>query len=493
MRRTIKRQVVAGFIGLVLAILLTSLFINGQFLGKYYILNKQSGMIDMYEQLDMAAKRDSLTTEATIQKLNRLVEVKNITFVIVPVNEANMITATPNRQKTEELFTQLMGYLLNQNEQSGTVLKESSFYQIHRSQDMRNGEEYLEMWGHLSDGSSFILRSPLESIRESVLLSNQFLAYIMIAIVLLSSLFVWYYSKRISDPIMELATLSARMADLDFDVKYTSGGDNEIGVLGENFNVMSQKLEHTISELKKANYELQKDIEQKQKIEDMRTEFLGNVSHELKTPIALIQGYAEGLKEGVSDNPESQEFYCDVIIDEANKMNQMVKNLLTLNQLEFGKEEISFSRFDIAELIRGVIQSCEILVQQKEANVRFVQETPVYVWADEFQAEQVVRNYFSNALNHLEGERVIDIRVLESKEKGTIRISIFNTGNRIPEEDIPHIWDKFYKVDKAHTREYGGNGIGLSIVKAIMESFHHEYGVQNYENGVEFWFELDAQ
>ena len=117
----------------------------------------------------------------------------------------------------------------------------------------------------------------------------------------------------------------------------------------------------------------------------------------------------------------------------------------------------------------------------------------MYVWADEFQAEQVVRNYFSNALNHLEGERVIDIRVLESKEKGTIRISIFNTGNRIPEEDIPHIWDKFYKVDKAHTREYGGNGIGLSIVKAIMESFHHEYGVQNYENGVEFWFELDAQ
>lgn len=493
MRKTIKRQIVVGFIGLVLAILLVSLFINGQFLEKYYISDKQSGMIDMYEQLDAAVKRDSLTAEETIEKLNRLVEVKNITFVIIPKNEANMITATPNRQKTEELFTQLMGYLFNQNETSGILLKKSSDYQIHSSQDVRNGEEYLEMWGHLSDGSSFILRSPIESIRESVLLSNQFLTYIMIVIVLLSSLFVWYYSKRISDPIMELATLSARMADLDFGVKYTSGGDNEIGTLGENFNVMSQKLEQTISELKRANYELQKDIEQKEKIENMRNEFLGNVSHELKTPIALIQGYAEGLKEGVSDNSESREFYCDVIMDEAHKMNQMVKSLLTLNQLEFGKQEVSFSRFDITELIRGVVQSCEILVLQKEANVRFAQESPVYVWADEFQAEQVVRNYFSNALNHLEGERVIDIRVMEKKEKGTIRISIFNTGKRIPEDDITKIWDKFYKVDKAHTREYGGHGIGLSIVKAIMESFHHEYGVQNYENGVEFWFELDAR
>lgn len=292
---------------------------------------------------------------------------------------------------------------------------------------------------------------------------------------------------------MELAVLSQRMADLDFDAKYTSGGDNEIGVLGENFNAMSEKLEQTISMLKKANYELQKDIEKKEKMENMRNEFLGNVSHELKTPIALIQGYAEGLKEGISDNPESRAFYCDVIMDEAGKMNLMVKNLLTLNQLEFGEEEVSFERFDIAELIRGVVQSCEILIQQKNATVHFTQNEPAYVWADEFKAEQVIRNYVSNALNHVEGQMLIDIRISKGKEPDTARVSVFNTGKQIPKEDIGHIWDKFYKVDKAHTREYGGNGIGLSIVKAIMESFHHEYGVNNYENGVEFWFELSAK
>ena len=179
------------------------------------------------------------------------------------------------------------------------------------------------------------------------------------------------------------------------------------------------------------------------------------------------------------------------LMDEAMKMNQMVKNLLTLNQLEFGDEDISFERFDLAALIRGVLQSMEILAQQDELKIIFRQESPVYVWADEFKTEQVVRNYVSNAFHHASGDKVIEVKI--QKEGKKARTSVFNTGTPIPEEDLKHIWEKFYKVDKAHTREYGGNGIGLSIVKAIMESFHQEYGVKNYDNGVEFWFELDVE
>ena len=223
----------------------------------------------------------------------------------------------------------------------------------------------------------------------------------------------------------------------------------------------------------------------------MRTEFLANVSHELKTPIALIQGYAEGLKEGINDDQESRDFYCDVIMDEAGKMNKLVRNLLDLNQLEFGKDNLRFERFDIRELIGGVLQSSEIMIEQKEAKVIFNQEEPVYVWGDEFKVEQVVRNYFTNALNHIEGDKIIEMKLKKHDDK--VRISVFNTGKPIPEEDLNQIWDKFYKVDKARTREYGGNGIGLSIVKAIMNSLQQEYGVQNYENGVEFWFELDSK
>ena len=254
---------------------------------------------------------------------------------------------------------------------------------------------------------------------------------------------------------------------------------------------MSEELERTISELKSVNNQLQKDIENKIRIDQQRQEFLNNVSHELKTPIALVQGYAEGLKENISDDPESREFYCDVIMDEAAKMNKLVKNLLTLNHLEEGRDEVKMERFDIVSLIKGVLQSMDIMIQQKEAKVSFEAEEPVYVWADEFKTEQVVRNYVSNAFHHASGDKVIEVKI--QKEGKKARTSVFNTGTPIPEEDLKHIWEKFYKVDKAHTREYGGNGIGLSIVKAIMESFHQEYGVKNYDNGVEFWFELDVE
>ena len=135
--------------------------------------------------------------------------------------------------------------------------------------------------------------------------------------------------------------------------------------------------------------------------------------------------------------------------------------------------------------------SCDILIQQAEAKVNFVSEDLIYVWADEFKTEQVVRNYLTNAIHHVENEKRIEVKI--QKENGKVRVSVFNSGKPIPEEDLPKLWDKFYKVDKAHTREYGGNGIGLSIVKAIMESFHQQYGVKNFDNGVEFWFELDAQ
>ena len=220
-------------------------------------------------------------------------------------------------------------------------------------------------------------------------------------------------------------------------------------------------------------------------------QFLSDASHELKTPIALIQGYAEGLKEGVNDDPESREFYCEVIMDEAGKMNRMVKNLLALNQLEFGEDDVQFERFDITSLISGVLQSLDILIEQKEAQVIFRHKNPVYVWADEFKVEQVVRNYVNNALNHIDGEKVIEIKI--TQENDMAKITVFNTGTPIPEEDLPHIWEKFYKVDKARTREYGGNGIGLSIVKAIMDSFGKGYGAINHTNGVEFWFELDMK
>ena len=179
---------------------------------------------------------------------------------------------------------------------------------------------------------------------------------------------------------MELAGISERMKHLDFNAKYTGDDRTEIAILGNNINEMAEALETTISELKTANNELLKDIEKKDRVDEMRKEFLSNVSHELKTPIALIQGYAEGLREGINDDAESREFYCDVIIDEAAKMNTMVKKLLTLNQLEFGNEVVNMERFDIAALIRNYIASSDILLKERNISVRMEDYGAIHVW-----------------------------------------------------------------------------------------------------------------
>ncbi len=488
---SIRKQMMVIFVGLILFLLILLVSVNGLFSEWYYIQNKKMELMNVYHEVYTVQKKGMLKDSDEIEKINRMAEKNNLSILAIQVVSGEIAVEYTNVNDSQKLMDQMYSYVFNRVSGYAKVMKQTDKYVISRTRDVREGGEYLEMWGEFADSGYMLMRSPLESIRANVGISNEFILYTGILMVLVGTLLVWFFSRRISEPILELAELSKKMAKLDFNVKYTRGGDDEIAVLGESFNTMADELETTISELKTANYELQKDIRKKEQIETMRTEFIGNVSHELKTPIALIQGYAEGLKDGITDDPESMDFYCDVIIDEANKMNRMVKNLLTLNQLELGKDETQFERIDITSLISGVVQSVEILAKQKEVQIQMNTSEPVYVWADEFKIEQVVRNYISNALNHVDENCIVEIRIEEVEEK--VRVSVFNSGNPIPEEDIGHIWDKFYKVDKAHTREYGGNGIGLSIVKAIMESFHQKYGVKNYENGVKFWFELDRK
>ena len=256
---------------------------------------------------------------------------------------------------------------------------------------------------------------------------------------------------------------------------------------------MSDKLEKTINQLKEANIELEKDIEHKSRIDEMRKQFISDVSHELKTPIALIQGYAEGLQENVITDEESRKFYVEVILDEANKMDKLVKQLLELMKLEYGKREFNNIKFDMTELIREVIRKTSVMLEGQNIKVKFEAKEPVYVYADEFYIEQVITNYVTNAIKHVEERNkdiLIEIRI-EKRENGKARIYVYNTGTPISEENQNRIWNRFYKIDTSRNREKGGTGIGLSLVKAIMNNYKNAYGVYNRDNGVEFYFDLD--
>lgn len=488
-RKSLSVQLIITMIGLVFGTIALCWLLNNTFLERYYMLNKQKELSDGYKTINEAADNGELESEKFDIPFEKMCANGNIIIIVIGQDRTVIRSSTNNAQLFQMQVNDMM-YGVEQRKSE--TLESNDDYVIERQTDNRMESEYLALWGKLNDGSVIYMKTALESIRESAQITNTFFKYIGLIAAAISIAVIIVVSKSISKPILELSALSRKMSDLDFEAKYYPDRHTtwEIDALGNSMNELSTTLEQTISELKSANNELQQDIEKKEQIDEMRKEFLSNVSHELKTPLALIQGYAEGLQECINDDPESRNFYCDVIMDETDKMNKMVKKLLTLNQLEFGNETVEMDRFDITELIQGVMNASSILAAQQEISINFYQDGPVYVWGDEFKVEEVITNYLSNAINHAEGEKRIDIRYIQMEKK--VRVSVFNTGKPIPEDDIDKIWIKFYKVDKARTREYGGSGIGLSIVKAIMDSFHQQCGVINHEDGVEFWMELES-
>lgn len=487
MKKSIKIRLAVTYIGIMCLSLAVMLLVNSLFLEKFYLRKKTESLKKVYNTMNDTSDTRYYSSLADDEKFKQYCDENNLSMIVVEDVTSRILFAYA--KNSERLYSEIQfGVLDDFVRGKREILEATDNYIVEKKTDDVKAMDSVNMVGVLDNGNGFLITTPAQSLKDSALISNVFYLYIGLFTIFISSVVIWFISRHITRPLQQLSELSKEMANLNFDAKYTSTSEDEIGVLGNNLNRMSGELEKTISELRTANNELQKDIEKKEQIDEMRKEFLSNVSHELKTPIALIQGYAEGLQECINDDQESREFYCDVIIDEAAKMNNMVKKLLSLNQLEFGNDTVNMERFDLTELVKGVVQSAQLLASQKEAEIRFLQEEPISVWGDEFKIEEVVTNYVSNALNHVDFEKKIEIKAV--KRGDVVRLSVFNTGARIPEEDLDKIWIKFYKVDKARTREYGGSGIGLSIVKAIMDSMNQKCGVTNYENGVEFWFEL---
>ncbi len=517
MKYSIKKQLAFTFIVLLSVMQILFWVTNVILLERYYITRKRDNLMEIYTVINDWSNRELVATEEFDEEIQKICSAYSVDFIITDA-ASNTIKTSIN--DADEFNRQLRDIIFERGDDEQEVILEEDSYTISNLLDQSGEAEYLVMWGNLDNGNFFMLRASMEGIHNSAKMANAFFLNVLMVVVVLAVAMIWIVSEKVGDPILELADLSKRMAQLDFDARYEGKDKNEIAVLGESFNLMSEKLEETISSLKSANLKLQQDVESKTRIDNMRREFVANVSHELKTPIAIIQGYAEGLMEGITDDPESQKYYCEVIMDETARMNRMVKKLITLSQLESDADAITMERFDLNDLIRNCIQSSEILIMQAGIRMVFAPEQGICVWADEYQIEQVFRNYLSNAIHYaavpkrknqksgdtedaakeetqqsdsdfgIDQEKKIEVTL--TRLEGKVRVSVFNSGEQIPEESLEHIWDKFYKVDKARTREYGGSGIGLSIVKAVMERIGQAYGVINHEDGVEFYFELET-
>lgn len=470
----------------ILVIILSLVLINSIVLENFYIYSKTATIKQVYQKVN-----DYYNTENTNVDLET--ELKKIAyknnFDILIKTDTNLIIFTSDREFLSSTYI-----LKDINEiKSKSIEENETKINVKVTTDEVNNISYMFLTGILDNGYVLYIRMPISPIEESVKISNTVLLMIGGITLVVAGIIVSFISRKFTNPILQLNDIANKMAKLDFSKKYRiTDTEDEINELGRSINTMSDKLEATIKELQKNNIELEKDIEEKSKIDEMRKQFISDVSHELKTPIALIQGYAEGLIENVNSDEESRKFYAEVILDETNKMDKLVKQLLELMKLEYGKREFDNEKFNINELINEVLRKCSVMINEKNIKVYFENKEPIYVYADEFYMDQIITNYLTNAIKHAEEvEKETKIEIKVEKVSNKIRVSVFNTGENIPEEDLQRIWGRFYKLDSSRNRQDGGSGIGLALVKAIMNNYQNEYGVKNKKNGVEFYFDMD--
>ena len=394
-------------------IVLFLVIINSVVLESFYLYSKTNTVKKLYSRINMYY--NSNVTDTNIEEELKRIAYNNNFDIFIETDTNTIIFSTD-----KDLFS-----AMNILAQANSVTDKKLIYSndkitISKINDIRNNISYILLSGSLDNGYYLYISIPAVPIEESVQISNQVLIIIGIIILIISAIFASYISKKFTSPIVQLNDITDKMARLDFSKKYKEvETDDEINELGKNINIMSDKLERTIKQLRANNSELEKDIEEKSKIDEMRKQFISDVSHELKTPIALIQGYAEGLIENVNTDEESKKFYAEVILDESNKMDKLVKQLLELMKLEYGKREFNNKFFNITELIKEVIRKSKVMLEEKNVEVQIVADEKLEVFADDFYIEQVVTNYLTNAIKHvmeIDGKKEISVKV-EKNEK----------------------------------------------------------------------------
>lgn len=491
MKDSIRFKLVRGLICLVLFFVMLSWVLNNVFLEDYYLHNKKNTLLDNLKKIDDLYEHNDDTMYLELEKIERMkglhIVILDRDFNIVYDSMQKKVGSSPrarfrlperNIQNATEFFIREK---VDQLRNEGTI--------IENGKDIRMGSNFLSLYSTLYNGDYIYLNTAVAAIEENVNVANEFFLFTGAITLLAGSIFIFLFARKFTKPILKLNSIAQRMSTLDFSERYNLTTKDEIAQLGQSINSLSEQLEESITELRDANEKLKEDIEKERKIDEMRKEFISSVSHELKTPIALIQGYAEGLKINVNNDEENKNFYCDVIVDEACKMNKLVKQLLELSQIQSGELILDRSDFKILNLIEQVLKKNDLIFKEKGISLSVEKSVDVMVNADYDRIEQIFSNYLNNAINHVDNNGVI--KVLVDTVGSKCVLSVYNSGQNIKEEHLEKIWTSFYKIDKSRTREYGGSGLGLSIVKAIQQAHCNDYGVKNAEGGVEFWFDLD--
>lgn len=478
--RSFAFRIYAAFALCVLVLLAVNWLLNSFMFADHYRREKESVLVEEYETIDeLAFEPHRLTSHLASRSTALSVLVWNERHVFY--NDLQSSVTGPEGGAFPPL--------------APLTIQNGSYRIIDRpffSERQSSRENVMTLYGKTENGINVVLQVSLDGAAESTAISNRFLLWSTLAALVIGCVIAALLVRSFTRPAARLSEMARRMAHMDFGERIDDVGHSEWEELRESLNTTAETMESTFSELKTANARLLNENEKSEKQNEARRSFISNVSHELKTPIALIQTYSEGLRENAAATPEEREYYCQVIEDEAGHLSQIISRMTMLMQLESGKADLQIERFSIRSVCERLLERHTPLFEEKGIPLPYLPDSPAFVWGDAFLIENVLTNYLTNALNHVNEKGFIRLYWKET-DHSTVRISVFNTGSFIPEEDIPRVWESFYKVDKAHTRSYGGSGIGLSVVAAIMNVHRMPYGVANTADGVEFYFELPLQ
>ncbi|MBQ8502768.1 MAG: HAMP domain-containing histidine kinase [Clostridia bacterium] len=362
--------------------------------------------------------------------------------------------------------------------------KDGSYFEVR--QEHYTTAQYIVYGTFFGDDMGLILYSSVDVIRENARVASWALFALSMFALIMFFIITFYYANLFTNPIRKITDTTKKIAGMDFDESCPSFKIKELDELSESINTLSASLNKAMTELKIENHQLEMDIATERKLDKTRKTFVANVSHELKTPISIIQGYAEGMKYGIGC--DSTEEFCDIIIEEAEKMNNLVVKLMEYLQYGSGKYVLKQNEFNVKELLSGYIQNRALQIQEQGITYEEHIDESFCGYGDKELIANVFGNYISNALSHIDYDKKLIVAVTDIKDR--YRISVYNSGKPIPGTDIENIWQSFYRADKSHSRKEGRFGLGLSIVATLQELHGEKYGVINGEKGVEFWFDI---
>ncbi|GAA0179360.1 HAMP domain-containing sensor histidine kinase [Clostridium sediminicola] len=479
-----------------LLFILTQLLVQSLFFERYFIWRKTSEFEEKLRKFEFQFYNNIDDWEEGIRLINKFEKEENSKIVILENNGTMSYITSYEDEKNAYTKINEVKEIINK-----FVAKPQNIYNLRQSNDITT----YTVANKLYDFKNLVCVSsiekngipvkivfaitPLNEVSDTIETMSGFYLYfylIAIVIILLLSLI---YSRMVSKPLRKLNETAEKMAKLDFSQKCDIKSKDELGSLAITLNFLSQNLESALDSLKKSNKQLKRDIEKEKKIEKMRREFVASVSHELKTPITLIEGYAEGFKDGIFED-EEKDYYIDVILDESKKMGNLVSDMLQLSKYETGNMKLEENEFDIVALLNEIIKkmSATYLMNKDLKVIRGYQDEEYFVKGDIQRIEQVVNNLVTNAIRYTKEEGSIYINKIIIDDD--VFIEVENEGSHIPDEEKDKIWNKFYRIDKSGNKNFGGTGLGLAIVKNILDLHNSIYGVENTDRGVKFYFSM---